>query len=83
MKKKPLFILGNLKDSNKTKRKLIKITRKNKFEQMISEFEQFQQMISKPTRVSEDTSSLIDVTKTNKADIILHNSNAMLLITHS
>lgn len=50
---------------------------------MISEFEQFQQMISKPTRVSEDTSSLIDVTKTNKADIILHNSNAMLLITHS
>jgi len=48
--------------TNKPNSKLTKIINKNKF----------QQLVNKPTRITENTSSLIDVIITNRAEIVLH-----------
>jgi len=63
LKRKPLFILGDLNDDlNKPNAKLHGIINKNKLEQLIK----------KPTRITENTSSILDVIITNRPDIILH-----------
>jgi len=63
LKKKPLFILGDLNDDlTKSNAKLAKVIKKNKLEQIID----------KPTRITENTSSLLDLIITNRPDLILH-----------
>jgi len=63
LKQKPLFILGDLNDDlTKSNAKLAKMIKKNKFEQIID----------KPTRITENTSSLLDLIITNRPDIIIH-----------
>lgn len=63
LKKKPLFILGDLNDDlTKSNAKLAKVIKKSKLEQIID----------KPTRITENTSSLLDLIITNRPDLILH-----------
>ena len=63
LKRKPLFILGDLNDDlNKTNAKLTGIINRNKLKQLVN----------KPTRITVTTSSILDVIITNSPDIILH-----------
>jgi len=63
VKRKPFFILGDLNDDlNKPNAKLAGIIRKNKLKQLIN----------KPTRITEHTSSVLDVIISNRSDLITY-----------
>lgn len=71
LKKKPLFILSDLNYLTKRSAKLVKIIKKNRLKQITN----------KPTRITENTLSLLDVIITDRSDScsVLLSSRAMLL----